>query len=145
MKFNISQPQYQFINNNTHESVLLVGGMGSGKTFAGALRAVKLKLEYPQADVAYYMPTYRLLRMVAVPYIQEILLKLKLKNSFNQTDSFLSINKIRGGVIFRSYEKPETIIAYETGHSIVDELDTLPLKKAIEIWQKVNMRNRKNA
>lgn len=47
-----------------------------------------------------------------------------------------------GDIIFRSYERPERIIAYEVGHSIVDELDTQKLEDAKIVWRKINERNR---
>jgi hypothetical protein len=45
-------------------------------------------------------------------------------------------------MIFRSYDRPERIIAYEVAHSIADELDTLPKDKAAFVWRKISERNR---
>jgi hypothetical protein len=47
-----------------------------------------------------------------------------------------------GTIIFRSYDRPERIIAYEVAHSICDELDTLPKDKAARVWRKIAERNR---
>jgi len=49
-----------------------------------------------------------------------------------------------GDIIFRSFDNPSRIIAYEVAHSICDELDTLPIDKAAEVWRKVNERNRES-
>jgi phage terminase large subunit len=47
-----------------------------------------------------------------------------------------------GRMIFRSYDRPERIVAYEVADSIVDELDTLQKEKAAYVWRKVSERNR---
>jgi hypothetical protein len=39
-------------------------------------------------------------------------------------------------------ENPQRIVGYEVAHSIVDELDTLPIEKARDAWNKIIARNR---
>lgn len=42
-------------------------------------------------------------------------------------------------------EHPDRIVGYEVAHSIVDELDTLPVEKARAVWNKIIARNRQKA
>ena len=51
----------------------LVAGFGSGKSFAGTLKTLSKKLAYPGIDVAYYLPTYPLIKDIAFPRFKEIL------------------------------------------------------------------------
>ena len=44
-----------------------------------------------------------------------------------------------GRVLFRSYDRPERIVAFQVAHSLCDEIDTLPKEKAENAWNK--MRN----
>lgn len=119
----------------------LVGGLGSGKSRGGTFRIVRLLLEDPGADGAYYMPTYDLLRLRAMSGVEEELEALGLSYRTNRSEFTIKIDGY-GSIIFRSYEKPERIVAYEVAHSIVDELDTLPKEKARLVWRKVAERNR---
>jgi hypothetical protein len=44
-----------------------VAGFGSGKTHAAVCRAIALKLQYSGQNVAYYLPTYDLVRNIGFP------------------------------------------------------------------------------
>ena len=111
-----------------------MGGLGSGKSQAGITRLVLLLLSDKGANGAYYMPTYDLLKLRAMPGVEELLLRMKIPFSVNKSDYTIAI-KGYGNIIFRSYDKPERIIAYETAHSIVDELDTISKEKAALVWR----------
>ena len=50
-----------------------------------------------------------------------------------------------GDIIFRTMDNPDRIVGFEVAHSIIDELDTLPLEKARNVWNKVIARNRQKA
>lgn len=121
----------------------LVAGFGSGKTAAGIARALAKKIQWKENDVAYYLPTFPLIEDIAFERFPELLerkgwdYKLN-KSGGNPEIMFPGAGKIK----FRSMEKPERIVGYEVGDSIVDELDTLPIKKARTVWQKIIARNR---
>jgi hypothetical protein len=59
----------------------------------------------------------------------------------NKSEYIITVENF-GKIIFRSYEKPKRIVAYEVAHSIVDELDTLKIEDARLVWRKVSERNR---
>lgn len=121
----------------------IVGGLGSGKSEGGILRIIRLMLEYPQADFAYYMPSYDLLKLRAIPGFEAFLNEANITYTLNKTESIIDV-KGYGKIIFRSYDNPKRIIAYEVAHSIVDEIDTLKKEEAEIVWRKVTERNRQN-
>lgn len=119
----------------------MVGGLGSGKSRAGTMRLLMLMMEDAGANCAYYMPTYDLLKLRAMPGVEEDLNMLGLQYKVNKSEYLIDIAGL-GFIIFRSYDRPERIVAYETAHSIVDEIDTLPKDKAALVWRKISERNR---
>jgi hypothetical protein len=73
--------------------------------------------------------------------VEEDLTQLGVAFTTNKSEYTTRIHGF-GDIIFRSYDRPERIIAYEVAHSIVDEIDTIKKDKAAEVWRKVNERNR---
>lgn len=124
-----------------------VGGFGSGKTEGLVNRALMLKAKYPMGNVGYYLPTFDLVAMIAIPRFEE---KLELLKSIDDTISFKVIRSPRpridiencGSIIFRTMDTPARIIGYETMDSLIDELDTLKEKDAKEVWRRILARNR---
>ena len=113
----------------------------SGKTDAGLKRALRLKWKYPQQDVAYYLPTYDLVRMIGYPRFSSTLRAARVKFTLNKAEHVISIAG-RGQIIFRTLDNPERIVGYEVADSIVDELDTLKQADAEHAWNQIIARNR---
>jgi predicted phage terminase large subunit-like protein len=124
-----------------------VGGMGSGKTYALCSRAIRLLIQH-QTQIAYYMPTYDLVRHLGFPRLVDLLLNAGFDIKTNQSNFTIDVTGWRrkawryGGVMFRTMEDPDRLVGYEVGHSLIDELDTLPTAKAEKIWQRAMQRNR---
>ena len=137
----LSEPQRLFARS-TYPFPALVGGFGSGKSAAGILRALSLKSLCIGQNVAYYLPTFDLVKMMAFPRFAEALEHFNAPYTLNLTDATISVPGWKGSIIFRTMDKPERIVSYEVAHSIVDELDTLPIDKAREVWNKIIARNR---
>lgn len=135
----LTEPQEEFVWSMAKYPSIL-GGLGSGKTQGGTSRALHLQGQEPGIKIGYYMPTYDLINLRAIPGVEEELIRRGYRYKLNKKN--YSIQWKYGEIIFRSYEKPERIIAYETSHSIVDELDTIPIDKAKKIWRKITERNR---
>lgn len=135
-----SVPQAEFANA-VEQFPAFVAGFGSGKTQAGILRAMRLKMAYPKQDVAYYLPTYDLVQMIGYPRFEETLDRAKLRYRLNQSKHVISIHG-KGRIIFRTMENPARIIGYEVADSIVDELDTLKQLDAQAVWRAIIARNR---
>lgn len=136
----LTAPQKKFCCT-TEPFPAIIGGLGSGKSRGGTMRAIIKLLENKGCNIGYYMPTYDLLRLRAMPGIEEDLATIGLSFSVNKSEYSISVVGY-GSIIFRSYDRPERIIAYETADSIVDELDTLPKEKAALVWRKISERNR---
>lgn len=135
-----STPQAAFVNAQD-QFPAFVGGFGSGKTAAGLMRTLRLKFRHPSQDVAYYLPTYDLVRMIGYPRFSEVLTNARVRFSLNKAEHVLTI-KGKGRVIFRTLDNPDRIVGYEVADSIVDELDTLKQVDAEHAWRQVIARNR---
>tara|TARA_R100000544_G_scaffold19233_1_gene9231 strand:+ start:33 stop:1283 length:1251 start_codon:yes stop_codon:yes gene_type:complete len=138
----LTEPQEEFVFSEDSRPGL-VGGLGSGKSRGGTMRLLYLMMVSPGCDTAYYMPTYDLLKLRAIPGVEDDLRSLGLNYSLNKSDYQIDIAGL-GSMIFRSYDNPNRIVAYEVAHSICDELDTLPMEKAEIVWRKINERNRQD-
>lgn len=140
MEISLTAPQFDFVEA-PEQFPAFVGGFGSGKTHAGIWRALRLKLAYPGQNVAYYLPTYDLVARMAFPRFEETLSKIGLRFKTNKNEAVVDIEN-RGSIIMRTMDVPARIVAYEVADSIADELDTLPIEKARDVWQKIIARNR---
>jgi|SRR5690625_2945298 len=118
-----------------------VGGFGSGKTAAAIARIMALKVMCRQQDMAYYLPTYPLVEDIAYRRFPDLCERKGWAYKLNKASSFIEFPGA-GRIVFRTMERPERIVGYEVAHSVCDELDTLPIEKAREVWSKVIARNR---
>jgi len=132
--------QYDFVYSDATNPAI-IGGLGSGKTRAGTIRLILLMLEDAKIDTMYLMPTFDLLRLRALTGFEEDLQYLGLDYTVNKSSMVISI-KDHGKIYLRSYDNPERIIAFEVGHVIVDEIDTLNKEKASLVWRKISERVR---
>lgn len=136
----LTRPQAAFIRSEAAHPAM-VAGLGAGKTHAGIVRLVMKMLKESTINTAFYLPTYDLLKLRAVPGTEEFLSEIGIPFTTNRSDYAIKL-KGYGSMILRSYDRPERIVAYEVAHSIVDELDTLPKEKAAFVWRKISERNR---
>lgn len=143
IELSLTKPQQDFVFSKATNPAI-IGGLGSGKTRAGTIRAILRMLEGRGLNVGYYMPTYDLLKLRAMPGVEEDLTLLGLKFKTNMSDYMITVDGF-GSIIFRSYDRPERIVAYQTAHSIVDEIDTLSKEKAALVWRKITERNRQKS
>lgn len=119
----------------------LVAGYGAGKSHAGIYKTIKKKCEYIGIDVAYYLPTYPLVRDIAFPKFSEALNLMGIDHTLNRTDKeFITPY---GRIIMRTMDNPDMIVGYEVGYSLIDEADVLPKDKMQDVFIKVLSRNRK--
>lgn len=131
--------QAEFIQStSTHTG--LIGGYGSGKSFGGILKTVYMKLKYPRIPVAYYLPTYGLIKDIAFPRFTELFTKMGVSYELKSADH--EIHTAFGKIILRSLSNPERIVGYEVGYSCIDETDILPEVLMKEAFSKIIARNR---
>lgn len=139
LNFNVLPHQKSFIKSTVN--TMLCGGYGSGKSDAGTLKTIFKKLQYPKYKVAYYLPSYGLVRDIAYDKFPTTLEQLGLNYKLNKSDKEILIDGY-SKIIFRSMDNPETIVGYETAYSLIDEADILPLEKMEKVYQKILGRNR---
>lgn len=117
------------------------GGYGSGKTAAAIARAMALKAHFRTSDIAYYLPTYPLVEDIAFRRFPDLCERKGWEYKLNRQSAHIEFPGA-GRIVFRTMEQPQRIVGYEVAHSIVDELDTLPMEKARDVWNKIIARNR---
>jgi hypothetical protein len=124
-----------------------IGGFGSSKTFTGCMAMCKHYWEFPTVNQGYFAPTFSMIRDIFYPTIEEVAflfgLNVEVKLGVREV-SFYSGRQYRGTTICRSMDKPQNIIGFKIGHALIDELDTLPISKAEDAWQKIIARMRYN-
>jgi hypothetical protein len=140
VQIDLTGPQFDFVEA-PDQFPAMVAGFGAGKTHAAVWRAIRLKLQYPKQNVAYYLPTYDLVRTIGFPRFAETLETIGIPHKTNKGDNVIEFGEW-GTIIFRTMDTPERIIGYEVADSLVDELDTLPMEKARGAWNKIISRNR---
>lgn len=118
-----------------------VGGYGSGKSqtlIAAALRDARAN---PKSAVGIFAPTYDLLELILIQRIREIFEEKNIEYRYNKQKFFIESPGM-ARLIFRSLTNPARIVGFEVVSSHIDELDTLPEKKAADAWRKVLGRTR---
>lgn len=142
----LNRPQAQFLAL-PNKFRAYVAGFGAGKTWAIAAGACKHYWEHPKAHRGYFAPTYPQIRDIYFPTIEEVAhdwgLRVKIAE-VNKEVHFYSGRVYRGTTICRSMEKPESIVGFKIARADVDELDTLPIRKAEHSWRKILARLRLN-
>lgn len=126
---------------------LFCGGYGSGKTWVGCMAICAHFWEHPLISQGFFSPTYTTIRDVFYPVIEEVAfsfgLNIEIKQSAHEVNFYYG-RQYRGTCICRSLDHPERIIGFKIGHALIDELDTLPINKAEDAWQKIIARMRYN-
>lgn len=140
MKIALNQKQMDFLKS-TAINTGFVAGLGSGKSFVATLKTILKKINHPELTVAYYLPTYGLVRDIAFDKFPAMLSEMGYKYNLNKSDKEIHIQDF-GKIIFRSMDNPETIVGYEVFYSIIDECDILPEDKMTIAYNKIIARNR---
>jgi len=141
MELNPTEPQDAFIFSEA-KFPAFVAGLGSGKTEALLARCLMYKIKYPDNDLAFYEPTYDLIRMIAWPRFESMLGQLGIPYTLTKHPTNVLEIEGAGKIYFRSMDTPNRIIGYEVADSFVDELDTLKTADAAYVWRQIVARNR---
>ncbi len=146
IKIKANRPQGRFLSM-PQKFRAFIGGFGSSKTFSGCMAMCKHFWEFPNVNQGYFAPTFSMIRDIFYPTIEEVAfafgLNVEIKLGVREV-SFYSGRQYRGTIICRSMDKPQNIIGFKIGHALIDELDTLPINKAEDAWQKIIARMRYN-
>jgi len=138
LDFKVLTHQRDFINATSN--TMLVAGYRAGKSHGGTLKTILKKLQYPKNAVAYYLPTYPLIKDIAFVKFPDLLDELKIKYRLNKSDKEIHIENYNK-IIFRSMDNPDNIVGYEVAYSLIDEADILPIDKMDRAYKKILARN----
>ena len=125
----------------TYKFPLFVAGFGSGKSQGLCVSALNDLFNYPGANVAVYAPTYDLLHLIVMSYLEEMLTNGGFYYKLNNQSHMFHVDGF-GKIICRSMDNPGRIVGYETFRAHCDELDILGESKARLAWNKIIARNR---
>ena len=142
----LTKPQARFLQL-PYKFRAYVGGLGSGKTWAGAADACSMAWNHPRVNTGYFGPTYSSIKDVYFPTIEEVAANCGLNVDFRKGDmevDFYSGRSYRSTVICRSMKIPESIVGFKIAKAQVDELDTIPKDKAVIAWRNIIARMRIN-
>jgi hypothetical protein len=132
-------------NNYIDKSGLL--HHNSGKTWVGCAGLAQHFWRHPGINAGYFAPTYPQIRDIFYPTVEECFaqwgLIAKVRAGNNEVHAY-SGRQLRGIIMCRSMDRPETIIGFKIGHALVDEIDVLPADKAYTAWRKIIARMRYN-
>ncbi len=137
-------PQCEFLAL-ANKNRAFVGGYGSGKTWVGSMGITTHHLIHPRVPSGYFAPTYPLIRDIFYPTIDEVAFDFDMRTEIREANKEVHFYRGRwyyGTTICRSMENPGTIVGFKIGHALVDELDLLPIPKAMMAWRKILARMR---
>ena len=133
-------PHQSAFIKSTHKHTALIGGYGSGKTNVAIDKIIVKHLQSNGKAVAYYLPTFKLIKEVALERFPETFSNYGIEYTLNKSD--FDIRTKYGKILLRNMSNPETIVGYETAYSLIDETDILPTDKMNLAFAKIIGRNR---
>lgn len=142
LKLEVTRSQHNFMKLDV-PFPLFVGGVGCGKTYTLCMTAILYAFHSPDAVIAIYEPTFKLVRKVLVPTMTKVCRQFGLKYHYHKTEHRWTIKHPQcGTIIFESMEDPETIVGDEIYIGLLDELDVMKQHKAELAFNKVTARAR---
>ncbi len=124
---------------------LFVAGPMAGKSFVLGLVAGIFVQHSKSANIYIYAPEHHHIRTIEVPNVIYWLDQLKIKHKgYNSHENMIKIESPNcGNIYFKTMDSPSTsYVGYESYIALIDELDTLTIEKADEVYKYVALRNR---
>ncbi len=119
------------------------GGYGCGKSYLMTLSAVLDAMHSSETVIALYEPEFSLIQSVIVPNLERWFAEFGIRAKYNKMEHIFSTSTSGiGDFVCKSMDNPSSIVGYESYRSHIDEIDTLPMDKAQEVWFKIMGRNR---
>jgi len=118
--------QYNLITDTRTRHTAFVGGLGSGKSWSGAMKTILYALDNPGCLILVCAPTYRQMRDSTMREFFKLLPKDLIEN-FNKSEYELKL--VNGTeVLFRSLENYEAVRGVEVAFIWIDEANLVSLK-----------------
>lgn len=137
VKLELSKTQYEFMTTKKRYSAM-IAGVGSGKTFVGCLRAMKMALEHPGSAGVIVASTYRALNDFIIPMFTEGIWEAmgdvsgfkEVRKTFNKQNMIIEL--VNGSKIYlRSCDRPEELRGPNLSWFFIDEAAKVPHK----VWR----------
>jgi hypothetical protein len=118
---------------------LFCGGYGTGKSYLMGFNAVCDAMHSPFAKVYVLEPFNFQIKEIAVPAVERWLDVFKIKHTpYNSKDHEIRMLDNKTGTIkFLNMDDPGSLVGFEAYTCHIDELDTLPMVKSEEVWDKL--------
>ncbi len=148
LKISLTESQADFIDlclSKTCFNPLFVGGPMCGKSFVLGLVAVLYGQHSKHADIYVYAPEHHHIRTIESPNVIYWLDQFKIKHKgYNSHKNMIKVDSPNcGDFYFKTMDSPATAyVGYESYIALIDELDTLSLDKAEEVYRYAVLRNR---
>lgn len=149
----LTRPQWDFLSDRTTPNLAFSGGMGSGKSFAGAMKVLDLALSNPGHPGIVWGPTTRDAKEGVINTAVKILrgehdsgFHIPLPFGYDRGTGYITLFPgSKGGgketvIMVRSGE--QDIVGSNCAWALADELDTVPRHKARLAWQQLTQRIR---
>jgi PBSX family phage terminase large subunit len=99
--------------------VAYVGGIGSGKTFAGAVKALLEAVRYPGTTGLILAPTYPMVRDVVLETVYKVTPRTLIKRYLETKHTMYLVNGSK--ILFRSADKPDKLRGLNLAWAWLDE------------------------
>lgn len=103
----LNDKQFEFVYDDASKYAAYLGGIGAGKSFSGAVKALRKVIEQPGSLGLIGAPTYPMLRDATMRSVWQVFPE-QLIESYNKTDGVLKF--INGSeILFRSTDDPDRL------------------------------------
>ena len=133
------QAPYKYLD---YEYFFLIAGYGSGKTSCDKFMLLSLcqrYFDYP-VKIGVLGITITLLKKTLIGDFVRLLISAGIPYLYNKQDNIVQVGAVE--IIMIALEHPDDVFAHNFNISIVDELDELPLEKAVAAFKAVQERTR---
>ena len=128
------QAPYKYLD---YEYFFLIAGYGSGKTSCDKFMLLSLcqrYFDYP-VKIGVLGITITLLKKTLIGDFVRLLISAGIPYLYNKQDNIVQVGAVE--IIMIALEHPDDVYAHNFNISIVDELDELPLEKAVAAFTAV--------
>lgn len=139
-KNRLSKPQSEAFYAQ-EKSVGVVAGFGSGKTHGALSVAFDRIIDYPDIPLGYAAPTYRDIEDIWYPAVDKHCTKHGFKHWIHKSKHVIYVEGM-APIVCRSLSNPDAIVGFEVGDFLLDEMDILTMKNAMNSWRKCKARCR---
>jgi len=143
-KISLYPHQYEYVTSK-HPRCSIIGGYGSGKTYANIQRTMYLlKLRQGKAYIFYAAPTYDLIFSTYYPDLINTLDSYCIKYHEDKQHHTIIIDtpELHGTIKLISLEKYKNLIGFTATDGILDEFDVIAVNRQREIWTRALARLR---